>query len=146
MSTPLRQITYSRYEHTAAVVGDEDEVCTGTLLSFVHDIPYFGVCGIFPPFHVANEIFHRGSAGGGMSPGTTWEPFTISEKEYADLVEAIQNTPVDDLKPNARYAFAKFTFDSEFDQIRTWLEWITACGKKYRPDKIALLRKSGVLP
>ncbi len=66
---PLRTIRYQREDLHA-----EPQVCEGSLLTFVYDIPYFDACGVFPPLHIINEIFSRGRAGGGMSPGAKWEP------------------------------------------------------------------------
>jgi len=97
----LRQIQYERYEY----LHESNSVHAGNLLTFVYDIPHFSACGVFPPHHIANQIFSRGEAGGGMSPGTKWEPFTIPEVEYAVLAEAVKQTAVSEIKPHARYAF-----------------------------------------
>jgi hypothetical protein len=138
-----RQITYTRYEFTAAQAGEEDTVHTSTLLTFVYDIPYFGACGIFPPLHLANEMFERGTLGGGMGPGTSWEPFTVSEDEYTALVEAIQETPLEEIKLHARYAFVKFKFDHSLHGIETWYAWVSACCKKHRESWHRELRNAG---
>jgi hypothetical protein len=126
-----RQIKYTRYEHTVAVAGGEDTVHTGSLLTFVYDLP-IGACGIFPPLHLANKIFSRGTAGGGMSPGTDWEPFTVSLDEYAELVEAIQSTPLSEIRPHARYASLPFKFDHSFDDIVELIDWQQAVCEKHR--------------
>ncbi len=52
-----------------------------------------------------------------MSHGTSWEPFTISEDEYAALVDAVQSTPISEIKPYARYAFVALKFDRSLDNI-----------------------------
>jgi hypothetical protein len=145
MPKSVREITYERYEYTRAMVGDENTVHTGTLLTFVYDIPYFDACGVFPPLHIANQIFLRGEAGGGMSPGTSWEPFAISDDEYATLVEAVQNTPIGDVKPHARYAFVPMKFDHSMDAIGEWLEWFRACCQKHRESWKEELRKAGAM-
>lgn len=128
--TKLREIAYKRYEFHA----DEDEDRYGTLLIFVYDIPYFGACGVFPPLHITNQIFSRGTSGGGMSPGADWEPFTISADEYAALVDAVQHTPISEIKPHARYASLPFKFDHSFDELSDWLDWIKAVCKKHRKE------------
>jgi hypothetical protein len=128
----MRSVMYKRYEYTSARVGDENTVHTGSLLTFVHDIPYFDACGVFPPLHVANQIFSRGQAGGGMSPGTEWKPFTISEHEYEMLVQAVKLTPISEIKPHARYAFLPLKFDHTFDDISDWRDWLVAVCKKHR--------------
>jgi hypothetical protein len=123
----LRVINYAREEFHG-----EDEPCEGTLLAFVYDIPYFSACGVFPPLHIVNELFSSGLSGGGMSPGASWEPFTISEEEYNELVKAVRNTPVSELIPYARYAFVQMKFDHEFDFIVDHMEWMKAVCDKHR--------------
>jgi len=58
-STNLREVRYERYEHR----GGENSIHTGTLLTFVYDIPYFDACGEFPPLRIANQILLSGTAG-----------------------------------------------------------------------------------
>jgi hypothetical protein len=145
MNCIRRPIAYTRYEHTIAVAGEQDTAHTGTLLTLVYDIPYFSACGIFPPLHIANEIFSKGTSGGGMSPGTDWEPFTLSEPEYQTLVEDVQCTPVEEIKPFARYAHIKFKFDHSLDGIATRYDWFAACCKKYRESYHQDLRDAGAM-
>jgi hypothetical protein len=90
-----------------------------------------------------NEMFSRGTLGGGMGPGTSWEPFTVSEDEYAALVEAIQDTALEEVKPHARFAFVKFKFDHSLDGIETWYGWVSACCKKHRESFHRELRDAG---
>jgi len=137
----LRDVTYERYEFHA----DENTAHSGTLLTFLYDIPYFNACGVFPPLHIANQIFSRGTAGGGMSPGTKWEPFTLSEDEYAALVEAVKRTPVSEIKPHARYAFLPMKFDHTFDDISEWKAWFAAVCTKHREEWHAALKKAGAM-
>ena len=139
--TNPREIRYERYEFHA----HENTVHTGTLLTLVYDIPYFYACGVFPPMHIANQIFLRGTAGGGMSPGTKWEPFTLSEDEYTDLAEAVRRTPVSEINPYARYAFLPMKFDHRFDNISEWEGWFAAACKEHRDAWHADLRKAGAI-
>lgn len=110
----------------------DDEPCESSLLTFVYDVPYFSACGVFPPLHIANEVFSGGRSGGGMSPGASWNPFTISKEEYAALVEAISHTSVSELKPYARYAEIQMKFDHEFDSIRGQIKWSKAVCERHR--------------
>jgi len=141
----LRELTYKRYEYTSAVTGAEDTIHTGNLLTFVYDIPHFDACGVCPPFHIANQSFSKGRAGGGMSPGTSWEPFTISLDEYSISVEAIQHTPISEIRPHARYAFVALKFDHSLDSIGEWLDWFGASCKKHRESRHEELRKAGAM-
>ncbi len=136
----LRTIRYQREEFHG-----EPEACEGSLLTFVYDIPYVDACGVFPPLHILNELFSHGSAGGGMSPGAEWEPFTISEAEYAALVEAVKGTPVDQIRPYARYAFVPFKFDASLDHLQTRMEWFKAACQKYLRQRHAELKEAGFL-
>jgi hypothetical protein len=102
----------------------------------------FQQCGVFPPLQIANQIFSKGTAGG--SPGTEWEPFTLSEDEYAALVEAVKKTPVSEIT-YARYAFLPMKFDHPFDDISEWQIWFGAVCKKHREDWHAALKKAGAM-
>jgi len=68
------------------------------------DIPYFDACGVFPPFHIVNQTFASGGGDGGMSPGATWKPLSITEDEHTVLADAGVNTPKAEIKPHSRYA------------------------------------------
>ena len=136
----LRDVSYDRYEYLCG-----ETAHTGSLLMFVYDIPYFGACGVFPPFHIANQIFMNGTVGGGMGPGTKWGPFTVSEDEYAALVDAVKRTPVSEIKAYARYAFVPLKFDHAFDGIADRTEWLSAVCEKHRDAWHAELKAAGIL-
>ena len=108
----LRTVKYKRHEFRSKPVVREQN-----LLTFVYDIPYFGACGVFPPAHIINQIFKDGGGDGGMSPGTSWTPFTMDEEEYALPVSEVRATPVSVLEQKARFAYLQFTFDKTFDYI-----------------------------
>jgi hypothetical protein len=135
-----REITYTRHEFH-----DDPEECKSNLLSLVFDIPYFDACGIFPPFHIANQIFLSGGSDGGMSPGASWEPFSISEEEYAALVDAAINTPKSEIKPHARYAMLPKAVDHSFDHIQDHMAWVAAVCEKHRASWHEKLRKLSLI-
>jgi len=122
----LRRVQYA---HT--FFRGDDEPREGSLLTFLYDIPYFPPCGVFPPFHLLNQHLSSGGSSGGMSPGAIWEPFTITSEEYNHLVSALESTPLDQIKPHARYAFVKPIFDHELDGFQDYFEWLVAAGKKH---------------
>jgi hypothetical protein len=144
--------------------GDRADPMENSLLAFVYDIPYFGACGVFPPFHLLNQLLLRGGSQGGMSPGATWEPFSLSPGEYRDLVEAVQSVPVESLRDRARYANLPYTFDPEFDgdpdtypvypgrkqmprhlppELEAYFTWSNAVCAKHREPWKAELRRAG---
>jgi hypothetical protein len=132
----MKTIKYMRHEYI-----NEPRSFEHSLLAFIYDIPYFGACGIFPPFHILNQIFLSGGGDGGMSPGASWEPFTISKEEYHQLCEAVKNTPVSEIKPYARYAWIPMKFDSEFYHIEDQNEWMRIVCEKHRDSWHAELKK-----
>jgi hypothetical protein len=114
-------------------------------VTFIYDIPYFPACGIFPPLHIINQVFSSGGGDGGMSPGASWEPFTISEEEYTVLKKTVANTSISEIEPYARYAHVQMKFDAEFDSIGDRFEWMRAVCEKHRENWHAELRKAGKL-
>ena len=121
--------------------GDRADPMENSLLAFVYDIPHFGACGVFPPFHLLNQFLLRGGSRGGMSPGATWEPFSLSPAEYRDLVGAVRTVSPESLRDRARYAHLAFTFDPEFDgdpesypvraEVKKWHRHVPADYKEY---------------
>jgi hypothetical protein len=136
----LPEVTWSRHECFY-----EPEFCRGSLLWLVFDIPYFDACGIFPPFHIANQIFLSGGSPGGMGPGATWESFSISEEQYDALAYAVINTPKSEIKPHARYASLPLTTDHSFDHIQNRLEWLSAVCEMHRRAWHEKLRNAGLM-
>ena len=123
----MRQINYRRHEFR-----HYPEKRTADLFTLVYDIPYFGACGIFPPLHIINEIFASGGSDGGMSPGAIWQPFTIDEPEYNELVTQVKTVVPKMLGDQARYNQIPFEFDQSFDYITSWSAWLSAVCNKHR--------------
>lgn len=125
----LRRVAYVRHEFPGRTFERED-----SLLVLVYDIPYFGACGVFPPLHLLNEMLVSGGSQGGMSPGATWEPFSVSEQEYQDLVEAVRTVAPKTLRRKARYADKAYTFDPSFDHHQDYFDWMRAVCAKHRTE------------
>jgi hypothetical protein len=123
----MRTIQYQRHEFHHEPEGRE-----APLSVLVYDIPYFGACGFFPPFHIINQYFASGGSQGSMGPGATWEPFEISQKEYQDLVATIVDLDPILLGDAARYTEVKFVFDHSFGYIQDRFEWVQAISAKHR--------------
>jgi len=140
LAMKLKEISYEQHEYL-----HRPKVCKGTLLTLIYDIPYFPSCGVFPPLHILNQVFSRGGSPGGMGPGATWKPFTLSEEEYDVLVREVKTTPLSEIKTPARYAFLSLKFDPSFDHIEGLMEWSDAVCHKHRDEWHAELRRAGFL-
>src|SRR5688500_16022990 len=92
----LRRVRYIRWSGFPSCSWEPVE---NTLFAFVYDYyVHLAVCGVFPPFHLLNQVLLRGGGGGGMGPGAKWEPFSLSREEYDLLVEAIRTVPPDTIE------------------------------------------------
>lgn len=67
-----------------------------------------------------------------MGPGTTWEPFRITEGEYNELVTAIQTLDPQSLGEEIRFGEVKFEFDTEFDSETSWEKWMHKVCARHR--------------
>ncbi|MFV0478372.1 MAG: hypothetical protein ACK5ME_11120 [Parahaliea sp.] len=121
------EIDYLRYDYHS-----DPEPRRAQLPVLVYDIPYFGACGIFPPYEVSRQVFLSGGSDGGMSPGATWQPFELSKKDYAGLVEIIKILDPASLGEEARYTYVRFAFDHSFDHLHDRLAWLVAVCEKYK--------------
>jgi hypothetical protein len=160
----LRTVRYVRWHGCGW--GDRPEPAENSLLAFVYDIPYFGACGVFPPFRLLNQFLLTGGSSGGMSPGATWEPFELSPEEYRDLVAAVRAVPPESLRDRARYAWLPFKFDPEFEgdsasypvrgpakswhrfippERREYHEWASAVCEKHRESRRAEMKRAGFM-
>lgn len=129
-STKMRKVKYRAYW------GATDYFWRGRknfLSEFVLDILYFiGDTGVVPPLAVLNEVLQEGGATGGMSPGTKWKPFAISEAEYIEMVEALLAMDIAAAKKKHPFVRVKrIVVDPEFDQITDYRTWIDRTYKKY---------------
>ena len=121
-------IRYTRHEFRLA-----PEEVQGDLFTLVYDIPYFDACGVFPPMHVANQIFMSGGGGdAGMSPGASWEPFSLNEEQYNNLLQKVLKQPPQVLKGNARFTQIQFIIDPFFDKYIDRFDWLKAVCEEYR--------------
>jgi hypothetical protein len=96
----------------------------------------------FLPF-ISSIRYSRAAGGdGGMSPGTSWKPFSISEDEYAALVDVVLKTTRTKIEPHVRWPWLPKAIDHSFDHIQDRLEWFEAVCAKHRDSWHARL-KSG---
>lgn len=103
------------------------------LAELVLDILYLmETNGVIPPLHVLNEVLLQGGDNGGMSPGTSWRPFSITAIEYEELVEALLNLDVAEAKNIHPYiTFRKVVVDDTLHKCSTYLEWLFKVTNKY---------------
>ena len=121
----MKEIEYFQHEPHY-----ESEQMKGDLVSFVYDVPYLAACGIFPPLHILNQVLSKGGGDAGMSPGASWEPFSLSDHEYDELWKAIENTDPSTL--NARFTFVKYKRDPELETITKHMKWVRKACEKHR--------------
>ena len=159
----LRRVHYLRW----GGVHSSWKPAENTLLAFVYDY-YVSVdaCGVFPPFHLLNQVLLLGGGGGGMGPGAKWEPFSLSREEYDLIVEAIRTVPPSAIEGLPGPVPLPFTFDPEFDgppetypvrreprrsdrfrspEGRDYREWAGAVCAKHRDRWHAELRRAGLM-
>lgn len=100
---------------------------------FIYDVPYLLVCrNVLPPLHHLNHILKEGGNAGGMGPGATWEPFTISKSEYEELVKEVAIGDLNGIKKVVRFADGRAVTDDSFDHIKDYFEWRKAVSEKHR--------------
>lgn len=123
----MRIIKYRRHEPH----GDPEDR-EAPLSTFVYDVPYISGCGIFPPLHILNQILENGGGDAGMSPSASWEPFSLAEDEYDELLRIIDKLDPQCLCESARYKDVKFKLDHDLDHIQDRFAWLKAACDKYR--------------
>lgn len=122
-------IKYTRHEFHAS-----DQNGEAPLEVFLLDIPYLLMYGVIPPLPVINEILKSGGGDGGMSPGTSWEPFTITETEYKELVSCLLALDLNQMTQQMQVRFVpdEIIEDQSFNTISTHAEWLINISKKYK--------------
>jgi hypothetical protein len=126
----MRRINYTKYWS----YGNRGQKSRGSLAELILDIPDLMPWGIIPPLHVLNECLLTGGDNGGMSPGTTWKPFSITQEEYDELVTFLVHINTDVARIHHPYLYAKtIRRDEEFEHSTNYLSWIKETSEKYRP-------------
>lgn len=122
-----QRVSYFRHE-----IHREPEQRTAPLWAFLFDIPYLAPCNVFPPPHLLNDRLMTGGGDGGMGPGASWTPFTLTQREYDDVLAKVLKPDRKALKSFARYATQSFVVDAEFDGFTDYFEWMEAVCRKHR--------------
>jgi hypothetical protein len=98
---------------------------------FLLDIPYLFITGTIPPLAIINSILSKGGGDGGMGPGTSWEPFTMTEAEYREVVEELLTVPVDQMKKYARFVPRELREDPEHHHHHDFRGFLKAAKEKH---------------
>jgi len=106
----------------------------GLLAEFILDVLYLMEhSGVIPPLAVLNQVLQSGGNSGGMGPGTTWKPFTITKQEYDELVAMLLNLDVAQAKQVHPYlTFERIIIDEELDACTDYLDWLQRVAQKYQ--------------
>lgn len=76
--------------------GDDSLETRGTLGDLLFSVPYLLSARLVPPLPVVNDLLETGGSDAGMSGGCTWEPFSITESEWNELVHELAARGSDD--------------------------------------------------
>lgn len=71
-------------------MGPGEEDVSGTVVDLIKSIPYLIIKRI-PPRVVINSVLKQGEVDAGMSGGSRWEPFELSEEEYNLVSDYFEN-------------------------------------------------------
>ena len=127
----MRTVSYERFEFHQ----DGPEQRTAPLTEFALDVPYLIMFGVIPPLRVLNEVLARGGGDAGMGPGAGWEPFSIDDEEYSELVAGLLALDLRDVAANDRARFVPDTVvvDASVADSEDHLEWLARITPKYGP-------------
>ena len=127
----MRTVCYERYEFHQ----DVPEQRTAPLTEFVLDVPYLVMFGVIPPLQVLKEVLAGGGGDAGMSPGAGWEPFSIDNEEYAELVAGLLALDLRDVAANDRARFVpdSVVVDASVEDSKDHIQWLARITPKYGP-------------
>lgn len=89
-------------EYTVTEFHGPDGQCRGTVADLMLDAHLIPPCGLIPPFRVMAALVRLGRSGGGMSPGCVWQPFELSEEDYWQAVQRLEQFTPDELRSRHR--------------------------------------------
>ena len=88
---------------------------------------------LIPSFEVIKESLEEGGGDGGMSPGATWKPITITKEEYDEIVEVLMQLNTKEAKEKHPYCPGRFILDEDLNQkSKTSKDWTRNWQLKYR--------------
>ena len=125
----MREIAYVRHDFH-----HPDEARHAPLPVFLLDVPYALAFGVIPPPHLLNQLLASGGGDAGMSPGTSWVPFSLDEAEYADLVRALLGLDLRGVGDAARFVPDAIREDRTLWSAKSNGRWLRAVRDRHAPD------------
>lgn len=125
----MQRIKYNRHEFHQNKPEKREEI----LPAFLLDIPYLLYYGVIPSRSVINSVLLNGGGDGGMGPGTSWEPFEISEEEYEEVIKEWKKMDIKIEFLKGRFRYNPVMFIEDDDILKHWkhMNYLTASRKKY---------------
>lgn len=116
-----------KIEYTVTEMHAPDAQCRGSVADLILDAHIIPRCGLIPPFRVVAAVLRSGGGNRGMSPGCIWQPFELSEDEYLQAVERLEQFTPEDLRSRHRDPCIAGEIQQDYsapdtDHYLTWLE------------------------
>lgn len=86
---------------------------------------------MIPPLKVIDAVLRRRGGDGGMSPGASWEPFTVAEAEYRELVGVLLALDLAEATKQARFVKPSLREDSSLHHHSDLIAWSRAAKEKH---------------
>jgi len=125
----MRWIKYKRHELHQGKPEERKEI----LHRFLLDIPYLLYFGVIPSRPAINEVLLSGGGDGGMSPGSSWDPFEISVEEYEEVVKAWKQMDINKEFKEGQFRYNPDMFIEDDEILKHWkhMSYLVASRKKY---------------
>lgn len=108
----------------------------GTIAEMLFNYPYSFFylstkSSLIPSFEVLNQTLLSGGVEGGMGPGSTWKPFSITEQDYIKLIDELLKY-AQGKRANYLYIPQNLIYDQELNnKYPNPEEWLRAFQLKY---------------
>src|SRR5215813_928135 len=120
-------------EYTVTEFHGSDGQCRGSIADLIFDAHMIPRCGLIPPFRVVAALCRSGGSRGGMSPGCIWQPFELSEADYWQAVQQLEQFTHSDLRSRHRDPQIAGEIQPDYgapdtDDYLTWLDSLVKRG------------------
>ena len=119
-------------EYTMTEFHSPDGKCRGTIADLILDAHLIPRCGLIPPFRVVAAMLRSGGGDAGMSPGCVWEPFELSEDEYWQAVQRLEQFTPEELQSRHRdpRIVGEIQQDYAAPNTESYTEWLQSLGQR----------------